>query len=347
MTINTDSLVISVVLLSRGSQALIQETLQSVLDQQTDFAFEVLFSSRMLTFDNRWLRELCSTDDRLRVIDQTDETDPAGKQELAAFVRESRGRYIAPLNCGDRWTSPRRLRTLVEFMEENPHCGICFNRVQCDRVDGNSSSVSLPETDRTGSTFDDLLQQQFIPPSAAIVRRSTVDPLPAWFDGLPAHEWPLYLYASVEGTIGYCNQTMTACRLDATHQDRPGDPKTDYLNLKLALRNLRKRPARRRRRQIDWRISELHWLISQQMDSIGRDYSAFRHRQLSFLYGGWRSPLPIQTKLSNTIRRIPWLHRVAASVFESIRAAKQHAAAHRRGAAAEDHIPAATSAAPV
>src|SRR5262249_31182084 len=103
----------------------------------------------------------------------------------------------------------------VDFLDRHPDHAIVFHDLLVLDEDGGRAprrfcEPALPRT----STLTDLLGGNFIPTSAALVRK-TWHRLPDWLPSLALCDWPLHLIAAAAGRIGYQDEVMGVYRIHA------------------------------------------------------------------------------------------------------------------------------------
>jgi glycosyltransferase involved in cell wall biosynthesis len=106
----------------------IAEAIEGVLQQKTNFPFELVIG------------EDCSTDgtreivfeyqkkypDIIRVV--TSDKNVGGKKNSYRTMKACRGRYIAFCEGDDYWHHPEKLQKQVNYMESHPECGLVYSR---------------------------------------------------------------------------------------------------------------------------------------------------------------------------------------------------------------------------
>ncbi len=191
--------------------------LESALWQETAFDYEILVS------------EDCSTDrtreivldyqrrhpERIRLI--LSERNLRSNAVVARGIRAARGEFVAVLDGDDLWTSRRKLQKQVEFLDAHPDCALCFHNAQVVHQDGSRPPwLWTPPDQKTISTIADIWRGNFIATASVMLRRAWIEDIPAWYDSLfPITDWPLYILAAEQGTIGYLDEVMSLYRYHA------------------------------------------------------------------------------------------------------------------------------------
>jgi glycosyltransferase involved in cell wall biosynthesis len=205
---------VSVLVMTYNHEHLIAQALDSVLTQETAFAYEVLIS------------EDCSTDRTREIVIGYQERHP-GKIRLllsernlhdneivARGLRVARGRYVALLDGDDYWTSPRKLQRQVDFLDTHPECAMCFhNALVVDETHGRPARHWTPNRQKEISTLDDLWHGNFIATCSTMYRNGLIGDVPPWYRSLfPITDWPLHILHAEHGTIGYVDEVMAVYR---------------------------------------------------------------------------------------------------------------------------------------
>jgi len=203
---------LSVMVVTCDHAAFIADALASALTQETDFAYEIVVGDD------------CSIDGTRQIVQTFQATYPgrirllAGEEHLGLTVnflrtyRSCHGEYVAVLGGEDYWTSPLKLQRQVEFLERHVDCVLCFHRARVlDEQSGREHEIG-PSERRECYDLEDLLVENFIPPSSVAVRNGVTGPLPNWLGELLVTDWPTYILHAEHGKLGYLNETLTTCR---------------------------------------------------------------------------------------------------------------------------------------
>lgn len=155
---------LSIVCLAYNQVNFIARTLDSFLEQVTDFRFEVL------------VNDDASTDGTTEVIadyaaryphiikpiyHQENQYSKGLSHGLPVF-RKARGRYIAYCEGDDFWTDPRKLQLQVDFLENNPDYVISYHDAYTFNEDGVLKPVQLTGKLRRDASRLELQQARAI-----------------------------------------------------------------------------------------------------------------------------------------------------------------------------------------
>lgn len=214
---------VSVLLLAYNLEAYIAQALESILMQQVDAPYEIVIG------------EDCSTDRTRAIIASYARRYPRKirpifrphnvgmNQNFALTLKACRGKYVALLDGDDYWTSPQKLQRQLEFLEENPHCSVCFHNVNVVYENGSEEthpfhlqypvhhiSKALP---KSVSVLEDILPGNFIQTCSVMFRRGLFQELPQWFYAMPTYDWPLHILNAQYGQIAYLNHIWGVYRV--------------------------------------------------------------------------------------------------------------------------------------
>lgn len=121
---NFEEIKVSVCVVTYNQEKYIAECLQSLVDQKTDFRFEIVVG------------EDCSTDNTRAIVDEFaikypdiiiknyHENNIGPVENILSTYRMARGKYIAHID-GDDYVLPRKLQNQVAVLDENLDCTIC------------------------------------------------------------------------------------------------------------------------------------------------------------------------------------------------------------------------------
>ena len=198
---------VSVKMAAHNHGAFIAQAIDSVLRQETTFAYELIIADDGSTDDTRPIVDEYERrhPDRITVL-RSD--GPLGmKQTFRRLWAACRGDQIANLDGDDYWTRTDKLQLLHDLMQAHPECAVCFHNADILRTADGSTTPSIAACDEVVDPVA-LLKMCFIPSCGVMVRREAVPTWPPGFDDVPMSDWPLYIIAAQRGTIRYVNQTM-------------------------------------------------------------------------------------------------------------------------------------------
>jgi glycosyltransferase involved in cell wall biosynthesis len=206
---------LSVMMITYNHEPYLRQALDSVLVQKVDFDFEIVVGE-----DN-------STDGTRKILTEYADAHPGRIRPILrdrnlgvirnffATLGECRGEHIALLEGDDYWTSDRKLKTQVEFLDAHPDYAICFHDAIAHYQDGSKPDFNYVRADQAETMeFADLLVENVIPTCSVMYRRSAMFlPPPDWVYGLKMADYPLHALTAQHGKIAYINEVMGVYRI--------------------------------------------------------------------------------------------------------------------------------------
>lgn len=167
---------VSIIMNCLNCEKYVREAIDSVYSQSY-INWEIIFWDNASTDRSAGIAN--SYDERVRYF-KSPETYPLGKARNLA-ISESRGDYIAFLDCDDLWL-PKKLEKQVPLFENNHKVGLVF----CDTIffddRGKTRQIYSKNKPPRGMVFNDLLRNYFLSMETTVVRREALEALDEWFD---------------------------------------------------------------------------------------------------------------------------------------------------------------------
>lgn len=205
---------VSVVTIAYNQERFIEQSVRSVLQQQTRFPVEYIIADD------------CSTDKTQVILQRLLKENPGAfallqrdrNLGLAKNFRDSynsaSGQYIALLEGDDYWTDPLKLQRQFDLMESRPDCSICFHSVDYVDESGNPLGRRHPKEFKELWNLDDLMQSNPVQTCSIVIRRSMLPQLPEFFLQLKLGDWPLCVLAARQGPLLCLEPSMAAYRVN-------------------------------------------------------------------------------------------------------------------------------------
>ncbi|MCA9871445.1 MAG: glycosyltransferase [Caldilineae bacterium] len=215
------SVKVSVLTTTYNHERFIAQNIIGVLAQQTNFAVEHIIG------------EDCSTDGTRAVVEHFQQQRPDIVKPIlrprnvgrrANFIEcfhTCQGDYIAIVEGDDYWTASDKLQAQADFLDANPDHAICFHALE-HRYEDKSQLPRINRREQARYSLRDLLDSNFIPTCTVMFRNHLFDEFPAWFNDVPAGDWPLHMLNAQHGDIGYIDDVMAVHR---THSGGVWSPK--------------------------------------------------------------------------------------------------------------------------
>lgn len=142
-----NEIMVSVFCLAFNHENYIRQTIDSILNQQTSFSFEILIHDDAST--DRTAEIIREYEHRapgiVRPIYQQNNQHSQGKNILHEFMMPlARGKYFAFCECDDYWIDPDKLQKQVDYLERHPDCTLCIHNACTVDTGGNRTGVVHP-----------------------------------------------------------------------------------------------------------------------------------------------------------------------------------------------------------
>jgi len=205
---------LSVSIITYNHQDYIEEAIVSVLNQQTDFDFEILVSDD------------CSTDNTLAVIEklakESNKIKVLYREKNVGMVHNAintisccKGEYIALLEGDDFWVDELKLQKQVDFLDQNKDIAFCITNGYYVR-NGINVGLYYTESNTLPSIFtlDYMIKNNvFIHCNSKMFRKSVQPEIfPESIYKASSWDWALSLMQAEKGNIAYLDFVSLAYR---------------------------------------------------------------------------------------------------------------------------------------
>ena len=219
---------LSVCVITYNQEKTISKTLDSILEQEHDYTYEIIVG------------EDCSTDNTRQIIEDYSLKYPEIVKPIFNLnnlglignyfntIEHCLGKYI--MECaGDDWWLPGKVKKQIEFMEHHNDVGMCYGQVNIWR-----ESDSVFEKNAKGGTSEDLVSllkgNTIIAPTICIrnslVRKyiNEIEPIKKeWL----MEDYPLWLWVAANSKIKFFYHPMAGYRMLQISASHNPDPKKD------------------------------------------------------------------------------------------------------------------------
>lgn len=193
---------------------LIRDTLDSLLAQQTRFAFEIVVGNDASTDRTaEVVREYMERyPGRIRLLDFPQNAGYSANMQRT--LAECRGRYVAICDSDDYLIHPEKLQRQVDLLEARPEVGLVytdFDRLE-EPVGTVTHRVFATELGFKPGTFEDfLVNAWFLCPSTWMFRRSLLSPFD--YSNYRVADLLILLDISSQAQVAYLDDSMTLYRV--------------------------------------------------------------------------------------------------------------------------------------
>jgi glycosyltransferase involved in cell wall biosynthesis len=207
---------VSVTILTYNQAAFIGKTIESALNQVTDFEYEILVGD---DFSTDGARDIILDYQRrypgkVKPVLHPHNLGQNGLLNTLETLKIAQGQYIAALDGDDYWTNPHKLQKQVDFMDAHPDYSACFHNAFITYEDGSPTEVVNPDDQKAVIGVDDLIGEEEIwfMATSAVMFRNGLMYYPDWFMKSTSGDIPRYVILAKQGPIGYLPEIMSVYR---------------------------------------------------------------------------------------------------------------------------------------
>ncbi|SDH86861.1 MULTISPECIES: glycosyltransferase family 2 protein [Winogradskyella] len=200
----------------------IEECLEGILNQKTNFDFEIILGDD----DSKdGTTEIClkyakQYANRIRFIAHKRMNNiaingrPSGRFNMLYNLYSAKGKYIALCEGDDYWTDPLKLQKQVDFLENNQDVNICFTRAQLLKNEVFSMhDIPKPFYNNSFKYIELLKHYNFIATCSVAFRKPLHFEFPNWFHKLPFGDLGIYKLVSEDKDIQCIDEVMSVYRI--------------------------------------------------------------------------------------------------------------------------------------
>lgn len=225
-----EEIAVSVCMLSYNHEKYIRKAIDSVLNQKTNFKFEILIHDDASTDKSQEIiREYEKKyPDIIKPIYQTENQYSKGvKIWWQIQFPRVKGKYIAFCECDDYWTDPCKLQEQYDIMEQNKNCSVCVhNTLRIDEaavnvlgcIPSQTPSKTIILCDEFVTMMFDLNRIAFHTTSYFIRAEyvtNIINDIPEFIIACGVSDFMLMLYCAINGDVAYIDKFMSHYRVNS------------------------------------------------------------------------------------------------------------------------------------
>lgn len=189
----------------------IEACLEGILQQETNFEFEILLGEDASTDGTRAICEKYAEEypDKIRLFLHHRENNikiggkPTGRFNFIYNLISARGEYIALCEGDDYWIDPLKLQKQVDFLransEFNLHCTASKIKKGDDFILTNKKSQKI--------TASHIFENNDIVTASVVLRKCSIT-IPSYIYESPAADWIVFLFA-IKNSLGFYSSDIT------------------------------------------------------------------------------------------------------------------------------------------
>ncbi|MFH1196288.1 MAG: glycoside hydrolase family 99-like domain-containing protein [bacterium] len=205
---------VSIISLAYNHEEYLEQALNSIIMQETNFDFEIIIHDDASTDRTRnIIHEYIDKYPKLfKPIFQTENQKSKGTGIVTRTVfNAAKGKYIAFCEGDDYWTDPLKLQKQVDFLEANSGFSGCFHETQQIFEDGKVGKVYGREANEILTTEDTFAALSPFHTSS-LVFCNNLGELPGWFSKIVSGDMALFSIISSLGPLKKFHEIMSVYR---------------------------------------------------------------------------------------------------------------------------------------
>jgi glycosyltransferase involved in cell wall biosynthesis len=212
--VRTAPLRVSVLMLTYNHEKYIRQAIESVLMQETTFCYELVVSDDSSRDGTAGIVQELAQRHPETIRASRRDTNVGMLRNFVDTLGACRGEYVALLDGDDYWTSPGKLQAQVDFLDTHPDFSMCCHSVRIRYEDDGRVRETYYARDDGKSvlTTEDVLVWS-LAACSIIFRRALIREFPEWFFSMGLGDWPLQVFYSEYGRIGYLDEVMAVYRV--------------------------------------------------------------------------------------------------------------------------------------
>ncbi len=144
---------LSVIFITYNHAKYVEKALMSVINQKTDFPFEVVVGDDCSTDGTQdILKRIASEHPEVKLNLRSENTGGRPTLNVYETTKKCTGQYLAYLEGDDFWTDDHKLQKQVDFLEDHPEYTACTHSMKM--VDEKDEEITDLETLSIGSLYD-------------------------------------------------------------------------------------------------------------------------------------------------------------------------------------------------
>ena len=205
---------VSICMITYGHQDYIEQAINSVLNQKTNFDIELIVAN-----DN-------SPDNTNEIVQRIITSHPKGNTiiylnnninlgimpNFAQALKKCSGKYLALCEGDDYWINEMKLQKQVDFLENNIDFAICFHKVNVE-IKGIISNDSITSKSANITTIYDLAKGNFMHTCSVVYRNYLFAEFPNYFTQSPIGDYYLHMLNARFGKIYFFEENMANYRV--------------------------------------------------------------------------------------------------------------------------------------
>lgn len=205
---------VSILITTYNQEKYITQTLKSVLNQKTNFSFEILIGEDCSKDKTRQICEIYAKKypQKIKLIKNNNNLGLL-KNFLNIFLK-AKGKYIAILAGDDYWIDKSKIQKQVDFLEKNSDYSMVFTNAKKYLEKENKFTRNFyTKKIKTIYSCKELISYNFIPALTVLFKKPKNFHFPKEWNNYYPEDWPLFILISQNKKIKYLNKPTAVYRI--------------------------------------------------------------------------------------------------------------------------------------
>lgn len=196
----------------------IEPCINSILNQQTDFDYQIIVG------------EDCSTDNSRKVLLKLKDAHPnkiklifnnknlGNHANWFSIFEQCETKYIGVMDGDDWWIDSLKLQKQIDFLDAHPFFSMCVTASE-QRFESKNKKTNIfrASSPKNGYNIEHIIKKNFINSSTVVFSKKFLKK-PAGYDRYPYNDWPLWVELAKKGPIGYIEDITTVYRIHKSNE---------------------------------------------------------------------------------------------------------------------------------
>lgn len=201
---------VSICMITYNHQDYLEDAINGVLMQITDFEYELIISNDNSTDNSdiiikNYLKNHIYKD---KVNYINNERNIGMMPNFINTLEKCKGDYVAICEGDDYWIDKYKLQKQVDFLDKNNDFSICFHKIKTQDKEGIKDDF-IENNHKQVTTIYDLAKGNYIHTCSVMYRNNLFEKFPEYFNISPIGDYYLHLLNSQYGKI-YCFDDIMA-----------------------------------------------------------------------------------------------------------------------------------------
>lgn len=213
--LNNGPVVVTIWCLAYNQENYIRRCLEGFVMQKTNFKYEAIIHDDASTDGTAAIikeYQKLYPDVIVPIIEEENQYSQHNGETDRIMMNHTHGKYIAICEGDDYWIDPFKLQKQVDFLESHPSYTMCVHAAIEFYQDCSQLPFVFPSIKVSQDLDLDQILNDWVIPTASILVRNDVFPMPEWAAKIYSGDMTLALMAYSKGKVFFMNDVMSFYR---------------------------------------------------------------------------------------------------------------------------------------